>query len=195
MKDEHSSIGKIVFLFVCTLPYKFFCILYFVGTLPRRLRQIKRYKEAPKLICIRRLSDKPVTALEAFDLVRSLRMAEGQEDFSTKQPSLFDLLEALWSEGMSPDWKMPSVSELEAVQDKVTLEIDSGVLTGTPRHAFFIWALDEHLHMFVAYSPFTKKVKTGALPEHISRSVLRGKAPDSRGTSYAYAVRVSIKEP
>ena len=194
MHDEHSSIWKIVFLFFSTLPYKLFCVLYFIATLPRRLRKIRRYKETPKIIEVRRLSEKPVTALQAFDLVRGLRILMGQEDFSSSRPSLFQLLEALWSECMSPDWKIPTVTELEAKRDEIILEIDRTAPSGCARHSFFIWALDEHLHMFVAYSPFTKKVKTGELPEQISRSVIKGKAPDSRGTAYAYAVSVTVNE-
>ena len=94
---------------------------------------------------------------------------------------------------MSPNWKIPSVAELDAKRDEIILELDALTLEGIARNSFFIWALDEHLHMFVAYSPYTKKVKTGELPEHISLSVSKGKAPDSRGTAYAYAASVAVK--
>ena len=192
MNDDHSSIGKIIFLFVCTLPYKFFCIIYFVFTLPRRLRTLRSYRDTPKHVRFKRLSEKPVSALLAFDLVRTLSAHEAMQNGPIRRPSLFDLLEALWSEGMSPDWKIPSIHELEQVHNEITKEIEHSSLTGFARNNFSIWALDEDLHMFVAYNPFTKKVKSGELPEHISISVIKGQAPDSRGSCYAYAVSVTL---
>ena len=193
MNDEHSSIGKIIFLFVCTLPYKLFCIVYFVLTLPRRLRTLRDYRNAPKHVRIKRLSEKPVSALAAFELVRTLSTLEGMQESPVRRPSLFDLIEALWSEGMSPDWKIPSVRELELMQGEITKEIELLSLVGIAHNNFSIWALDEDLHMFVAYNPFTNKVKTGELPEQISISVIKGHAPDSRGSCYAYAVSVTLK--
>lgn len=193
MDAEPASIGKIIFLFFCTLPYKLFCIVYFVLTLPRRLRGLRRYRDAPKHVCIKRLSEKPVSALEAFDLVRALPL-DGEQYRSLGRPSLFDLLESLWSEDMSPKWKIPSVRELGVAQSEITKEIETSFSASIPRNTFSIWALDEDLHMFVAYHPFTKKVKRGELPELISLSVLRGKAPDSRGSCYAYAASVTLKE-
>lgn len=191
---EGTSLGKIIFLFFCSLPYKFFCVGYFVFTLPRRLRQMHKYKTMPKEITFHRLSEHRVSALRAFDLVREHRRKDGQEDFPKSPPSLFDLLEELWNEGMSYFWKIPTVSELESIRAELIKEIANSPLNTIPARSVLIWALDESQHVFATYCPFTGETKDAGAPKDLSTSVLRGNVPDSRDEHFAYAVSVTIKE-
>lgn len=194
MKKEDTSFGKILFLFVCTLPYKVFCIGYFVFTLPMRLRRMRMYKVSPKVIRFRRLTGRRVSALHGFDLVRDLRAEEHQEDFPHKPPSLFELLEELWNEGMSPFWKIPTVLELESIREALIKDIAHSPLCTVPREMVLIWALDEDSHMFATYCPFTRETKDAGVPKHLGTSVLRGKVPDSQAEHFVYAVSVTVKE-
>jgi hypothetical protein len=194
VKEEQRSFGKIFFLFFFSLPYKIFCIAYFIFTFPRRLKRMRVYHAAPKVIKFRRIAERRVSALRAFDLVRGLRAKDGQEDFPRGPPSLFDLLEELWNEGMSPFWKIPTVSELESVREELISEIASSPLQMVPASRIFIWALDEHHHVFTTYCPFTEEIKDAGVPKDLGTSVLRGNAPDSQAEHFAYAVSVTVKD-
>lgn len=194
MKKEDISFWKSLFLFVCTLPYKLFCVGYFVFTLPMRLRRMHAYKVSPKVIQFRRLTGRRVSALAGFALVRELRAQDNQEDFPNKRPSLFDLLEELWNEGMSHFWKIPTIAELESIREKLIRDIAHSPLCVVPSEVLFIWALDEDTHMFTAYCPFTKEIKDAGVPKNLGASVLRGMVPDSEGEHFVYAVSVTVQD-
>lgn len=194
MKETEHSVGKACFHFFCSLPYKLFCIAYFVFTLPRRLKRMRVYHAAPKVIKFRRLAERRVYALRAFDLVRELRAQDGQEDFPRGPPSLFDILEELWNEGMSPFWKIPTIAELGSIREELINEIASSPLQMIPASQVFIWALDERHHVFTTYCPFTEEIKDAGVPKDLGTSVLRGNVPDSQAENFAYAVSVTVKD-
>jgi hypothetical protein len=148
----------------------------------------------PKVIKFRRLAERRVYALRAFDLVRERRKTDGQQDFPHKPPSLFDLLEELWNEGMSPFWKIPTVSELESIREELIREISSSPLQMIPASLVFIWALDEDYRIFTTYCPFTGEIKDAGVPKDLATSVLRGNVPDSQAQHFAYAVSVTATE-
>ena len=177
-------IGKAVFYFVAALPYKLFQIGYFIFSFPCRLRHLRRYKNAPKEITFRRITGTH-SVLSAVDAVHALREVSGQV---VVRPSIFGLLEDLWNESMSEDWKLPTVSELEAIRNALLVNIDQAPVSEVGASRLLIWAIDDSSHMFVLFNPHTGKV-TDTHPRNL-RVVFRGEAPDSREKHVAYAVSV-----
>jgi hypothetical protein len=155
---------------------------------------MRKYEASPKIVTFCRLAERRVSALRAFELVRLRRSKDGQEDFPKHSPSLFDLLEELWSEGMSPFWKIPTVAELELLREELIAEIASSSLQNIPAPYIFIWAIDERYQVFTTYCPFTGETKDAGVPKNLSMSVIRGQAPDSRDKHFVYALSVQVKD-
>lgn len=179
-----SYIGKAVFYFFATIPYKLFQIGYFLFSFPQRLRHMRTYQHAQKEIVFQRLSGKH-TVLSAVEAVYALRGVSGQ---LRERPSMFSLLEDLWSEGMDEAWKLPMVSELEVIRTALCADIERIPFVERTATGVFLWAIDDHSHMFVLYDPRTGKVLESH-PRNIG-AVLRGVPPDSREEHTAYAVSV-----
>jgi hypothetical protein len=189
VKKEKVTIGKILFCYFGAIPFWIFCVGYFVFTFPRRLRFRRQYREAPKQIKFQLLSDRRTTLGTMSGLIDLLRAQEEQNTFPERS-SVFDMLEALWEEEMSTDWKIPSLSELESAREVLCQNILLSPFAYFPHNEILVWAIDDHRKMFIGYCPFTGK-STFATPDHLLRSVMRGKAPNSQEKHFAYAVSVT----
>lgn len=182
--DRTPYIGKAIFYFFAAVPYKLFQIGYFLFSFPKRLRHLRRYKNAPKEILFRRIAGKH-TVLSAVEAVYALRGASGQ---IRNRPSMFSLLEDLWSEGMDEAWKLPMVSELEVIRSALCADIERIPFAEQSGARVLLWAIDDHSHMFVLFDP-----RTGNVSESHPRNmvtVFRGMPPDSCEVHTAYAVSV-----
>ena len=179
-------IAKSVFVFLVGIPYAVFRIVYFIATLPRRIRGVHAYDKAQKEIRFHRLSDTPISILRAVELIDVLRTRDGHTPHP-RHPSIFDMFEALWSENMGECWKLPTVWELMQVQDGVALDL----MTVAPAlHRYVVCAIDEDSHMFVLCD-----IRTGGLTDAHPKNtheLFRGNAPDSQENVFAYAVSVSV---
>ena len=193
MSEEEVSFGKSILLFLCALPYRIFCICYFVITLPRRFRHRRYRHNLPKQIAFRRLADVRVSALQACELARMLNEQDDKRS-SKKAPSLFDLLESLWEEEFSAHWKIPTTLELDFSSEDLLREIGSSPLSLEPLGRVCVWAIDAKLRVFVAYCPWSKKVMSVGIPEDVSTALISGSAPDSRVAHFAYAVSVTPRK-
>lgn len=183
--SDTSSFGKAIFYFLAALPYKLFQIAYFVFSFPRRLRYFKEHRSAPKTIVFQRILGKH-SVLSAVEAIHALREASGQ---IAHRPSMFALLEDLWNEGMSEDWKLPMVSELQIIQTRILADL--ACVPFAERGAVpLIWAIDDFSHMFVLFNPHVGSA-TDPRPRNM-HVVFRGEAPDSHEKHIAYAISVRV---
>ncbi len=186
MSSPAPSMWKAVFVFFAGIPYAVFRIVYFVATLRRRIRKISSCDKAHKKIQIHRLCDTPISIFRAVELVDTLRARDGHTTHP-KHPSIFDMFEELWSEGLSECWKLPTVRELMQVRDEVAKDL--ATIAYAP-HRHVVSAIDEDSHMFVLYDVCSGKI-ADVHPKN-THELFRGNAPDSEEHAFAYAVSVSV---
>jgi hypothetical protein len=174
--------------------YWFFCIVYFVVSLPQRFRRRRNFRNAPKKVAWRRLSSQRVKALDASALIQTLRLTEQSEEFLVRPaPTIFELLEMLWEEELSACWRLPMVSELETLQEQLVADVCTIALPGLSFADTAVWALDDHRHVFVGYCPFNGKT-VDAFPQFLDAMELHKRPPDSQVVHLAYAVSVTPVE-
>lgn len=173
--------------------YRLFCIVYFVVSLPQRMRRRRDFLSAPKTISWRRLAPERVKALDASALILQLREKEQSDEYLMRNaPSIFELLEMLWEEELSLCYRIPMVSECESIREELAADIRVLPVVGVSFSETAVWALDDDRHVFVGYCPFSGKT-TDAFPEFLDAIKLHKRPPDSQGKHFAYAVSVTVK--
>ena len=102
---------------------------------------------------------------------------------------MFELAESLWNEAESEDWTIPTLSEVEMHR---ALFLEDLAKSGLQTHgtSISVWAIAEHHQTFVMCNLLTPQ-NQHATPENIT-SIFRGRAPESKERSLAYAVRIRI---
>lgn len=183
--QEHSGVARALFVFVAALPYVIFRIGYFLVTLPLRMRRMKRHRRLPKHIHFQRVRASVLSVHEMVECLHELNQRDGPQ-VPKKSPSMFDLFEALWDEGMSSQWKIPTVSEIMTVREEMLIDIKNEGLYTTPLR---IWAISEDTHMFVAFNLSLGNFENATPKDTLA--LFAGKAPDSHERCYGYAVSVA----
>jgi hypothetical protein len=179
--------------FLTTPFYLFFCVVYFVVSFPQRIRRRRNFRTAPKTVFWRRCGDVPVTALDASALILRLREKEQSDEFLMRQcPSLFELLEMLWEEELSPCYRIPTVSECKFIHEQLAADLCVLPNVKLPFAEIAVWALDDHRRVFVGYCPFSGKT-TDAFPDFLDAMVIHKRPPNSQGKHFAYAVSVTAR--
>jgi len=191
MRKPCATSKEAVIRFFTTPFYVLFCIVYFVVSFPQRLRRRRNFQTAPKTISWRRLGDLQVTALDASALVLGLREKEQSDEFLMRRsPTIFELLEMLWEEELSPCYRIPMVSECELIREQLAADMSTVPYAGCSFAEMALWALDDDRRVFVGYCPFSGK-SINAFPEFFDAMVIHKRPPDSQGKHFAYAVSVT----
>lgn len=207
---DRFTFGKMLFMHFGKIPHALFVVAHFFVTLPLRLMRISARKKMPKHVRLHRLSDTPVTALEAFRLVRELRENDKQEELPLR-PTIFQMLYALWGEWEKPIWRIPAVSELVLIREELVRDL--AMLPCGEYHArrSYLWAHKDTTRAFVGYCPFDGHDSdddaedgpqeqeryasvTAAKPKEYLSALAKRAAPDSEEKYLAYAVLVTIED-
>lgn len=194
MRKRCATTKEAVIRFFSTPFYVLFCIVYFVVSFPQRMRRRRDFRTAAKTIFWRRCSDVCVTALEGSSLILALREKEQADEFLMRRnPSIFELLEMLWEEELSPCYRIPTVSECEFIREQLAADMCVLPHAGLSFAEMAIWALDDDRRVFVGYCPFSGRT-TDAFPEFFDAMVIHKRPPDSQGKHFAYAVSVTRRK-
>lgn len=193
MRKPCATQKEAIVRFFTTPFYVLFCIVYFVVSLPQRMRRRRDFRIAPKTIAWKRCGDMPVTALDASTLILLLREKEQSGEFLMRQsPTIFELLEMLWEEELSPCYRIPTVKECELLREQLAADVRSLPFPGLSFAETAVWALDDDRRVFVGYCPFSGKT-IDAFPAFLDAMVIHKRPPDSQSKHLVYAVSVTIK--
>lgn len=190
---KQSTQKEAVIRFFTAPFYLLFCIVYFVVSFPQRMRRRRDFRSAPKTILWKRCAESRVTALDASALILALRDTEQANEFlMRKSPAIFELLEMLWEEELSPCYRIPTVSECQYIREQLAADLCVLPHRGRSFAEMAVWALDDERRVFVGYCPFSGKA-TDAFPDFFDATVIHKRPPDSQGKHFAYAVSVKIR--
>lgn len=193
MRKHCATPKEAVVRFFTTPFYVLFCIVYFVVSFPQRMRRRRSFQSAPKTVLWKRCGESRVTALDASALILALREKEQKNEFLMRRsPTIFELLEMLWEEELSPCYRIPTVSECEFIREQLAADMCILPHAGLSFAEMAVWALDDDRRVFVGYCPFSRKA-TDAFPDFFDATVIHKRPPDSQGKHFAYAVSVTAR--
>ncbi len=193
MRKPCATPKEAVIRFFTTPFYLLFCIVYFVVSFPQRMRRRRNFRTASKTMFWKRCGETRVTALDASAAILRLREKEQSDEFLMRQrPSIFELLEMLWEEELSPCYRIPTVSECERIREQLAADLCALPEIRLSFSQIAVWALDDDRRVFVGYCPFSGKA-TDAFPEFLDAMVIHKRPPDSQGKHFVYGVSVTAR--